>query len=55
MNTPAREQTPEDVPEEKSEFVPRGTAVFLTLMLIIYAAYWAYLWFVVTIQRGMGG
>ena len=55
MNIQAREQTPEDAPEEKSEFVPCGTAVFLTLMLIVYAAYWAYLWFVVTIQRGTGG
>ncbi len=41
--------------EEQTEFVPRGTAVFLTLMLILYAADWAYLWFVVTIQREAGG
>jgi hypothetical protein len=44
-----------DDAKEKAEFVPRGITVFLTLMLILYAAYWAYLWFVVTIQRGTGG
>lgn len=41
--------------EGKTEFVPRGITVFLSLMLVLYAAYWAYLWFVVTIQRGIGG
>lgn len=36
------------------EFTPRGILVFLTVMLVVYAVYWAYLWFVVTIQRGIG-
>ena len=55
MDAHGREQSAESKPEEETEFVPRGITVFLSLMLILYAAYWAYMWFVVTIQRGVGG
>jgi hypothetical protein len=36
-------------------FVPRGTLLFLLVMLLGYALYWAYLWFIVVIERGPGG
>jgi hypothetical protein len=55
MSSESREQNPQTEPHEQSEFTPRGILVFLTLMLIVYAVYWAYLWFVITIQRGVGG
>jgi hypothetical protein len=56
MDVPSREnRTEDDSPGEKDEFTPRGVIVFLALMLFLYAAYWAYLWYVVTIQRGIGG
>lgn len=35
-------------------FVPRGTLLFLLVMLLGYALYWAYLWFIVVIERGPG-
>jgi hypothetical protein len=53
MTNQQQEQSPH--PDEKSEFVPRGITVFLTLMLVVYALYWAYLWFITTIERGVGG
>ena len=52
MSTNERENSPE---LEKDELVPRGITAFLTIMLIVYALYWAYLWFITTIQRGIGG
>ncbi len=55
MDVPSREQPTSDSQDEKTEFVPRGILAFLVLMLIVYAGYWAYLWFVVTIERGIGG
>lgn len=55
MDVPSREKPTQDDAGEKTEFVPRGIAAFLALMLIVYAVYWAYLWFLVTIQRGIGG
>jgi hypothetical protein len=42
-------------PKHEPEFVPHGITVFLFLMLVVYVLYWAYLWFIVTIQRGYGG
>ncbi|MCS6772907.1 MAG: hypothetical protein RMM31_03615 [Anaerolineae bacterium] len=36
-------------------FSPRGIAVFLFLMLVGYALYWAYLWFITVIERGVNG
>ena len=39
----------------ESEFTPRGTLLFLMIMLLGYALYWAYLWFIVVIERGAGG
>jgi hypothetical protein len=55
MDVPSRENPKEDDAGKKTEFVPRGITAFLTLMLIVYVVYWAYLWFLVTIQRGIGG
>lgn len=44
----ARERQPDG-------FWPRGTLLFLLVMLLGYALYWAYLWFIVVIERGAGG
>jgi hypothetical protein len=41
--------------EEEQQFTPRGTLLFLLVMLLGYALYWAYLWFIVVIERGAGG
>ena len=46
---PAAEASP-DV--EHEGFEPRGTLIFVLLMLLGYAIYWAYLWFIVVIERG---
>jgi hypothetical protein len=35
-------------------FVPRGTLLFLLIMLVGYALYWAYLWFIVVVEHGGG-
>ncbi len=40
---------------EHESFAPRGTLLFLLVMLLGYALYWAYLWFIVVIERGAGG
>ncbi|NJK80807.1 MAG: hypothetical protein HC893_03225 [Chloroflexaceae bacterium] len=40
---------------EHTGFAPRGTLLFLLVMLLGYAIYWAYLWFIVMIERGPGG
>lgn len=32
-------------------FSPSGTLLFVLLMLLGYAIYWAYLWFIVVIER----
>lgn len=48
--TPA--QSEPDETEESSAFSPRGTLLFLLLMLVGYALYWGYLWFIVVIERG---
>ena len=55
MDVQGQEPAPGNEPEVETEFVPRGITLFLSLMLILYAAYWAYLWYIVTIQRGVGG
>jgi hypothetical protein len=47
-----------DTPEpdgEHSGFQPRGIVLFLFVMLLGYALYWAYLWFITVIERGVGG
>ena len=36
-------------------FAARGTLLFVMIMLLGYAIYWAYLWFIVVIERGVGG
>jgi hypothetical protein len=41
--------------QEEQHFTPRGTLLFLLVMLLGYALYWAYLWFIVVIERGAGG
>jgi hypothetical protein len=40
---------------DHTTFTPRGTLLFLLVMLVGYALYWAYLWFIVVIERGAGG
>lgn len=40
---------------EHAGFNPRGILVFLFVMLIGYALYWAYLWFITVIERGVNG
>ncbi|MCL5997611.1 MAG: hypothetical protein M1546_16380 [Chloroflexi bacterium] len=55
MHLEGPERDPQVEPHDTSEFVPRGITAFLTLMLVVYALYWAYLWFITTIQRGVGG
>jgi hypothetical protein len=45
----------EDPEMEDKSFSPRGTLLFLLVMLLGYALYWAYLWFIVVIERGAGG
>lgn len=51
-----REQEASDYEEgSESGFTPRGTLLFLMVMLLGYALYWAYLWFIVVIERGAGG
>lgn len=53
---PAEEVTKEDLELADDEgFVPRGTLLFLLVMLMGYGLYWAYLWFIVVIERGAGG
>lgn len=37
---------------ENEPFTPRGTLLFVMLMLTGYALYWAFLWFLVVIVRG---
>lgn len=39
---------------EHSGFTARGTLLFVMIMLLGYAIYWAYLWFIVMIERGTG-
>jgi hypothetical protein len=51
--TAAQEQ--ETAEQEEQPFTPRGTLLFLLVMLLGYALYWAYLWFIVVIERGAGG
>lgn len=41
--------------DDDANFVPRGTLLFVLVMLLGYALYWAYLWFIVVIERGAGG
>ncbi len=38
--------------QEDQEFQPKGTLLFVILMLAGYALYWAFLWFLVVIERG---
>lgn len=40
---------------EEAPFVPRGTLTFVLFMLLGYAAYWAWLWIIVVLERGPGG
>lgn len=36
-------------------FEPRGTFAFLMLMLVGFAIYWGYMWYVAVILRGVTG
>jgi hypothetical protein len=45
----------EETDPDHRTFTPRGTLLFLLVMLVGYALYWAYLWFIVVIERGAGG
>jgi hypothetical protein len=40
---------------EHSDFQPRGIVLFVFLMLLGYGLYWAYLWFITVIERGVSG
>lgn len=51
---PAR-RTEADETSEREDFAPRGTLLFVLVMLLGYMLYWAYLWFIVVIERGIGG
>ncbi|GAB4205802.1 MAG: hypothetical protein OHK0022_32240 [Roseiflexaceae bacterium] len=44
---------PAEATEEADDdgFSPRGTLLFVLLMLLGYALYWGYLWFIVVIER----
>jgi hypothetical protein len=42
----------EEEEHEDQEFQPKGTLLFVILMLAGYALYWAFLWFLVVIERG---
>ncbi len=49
-----RNDTPHDdtqVPDDDEAFSPTGTLLFVMIMLVGYALYWAYLWFLVMIER----
>lgn len=50
--TPTTVQEP--VLEAEDGFSPSGTLIFVLLMLMGYGLYWAYLWFVVVIERATG-
>lgn len=52
--TPTTAQAQEAVLEADDGFSPSGTLIFVLLMLMGYALYWAYLWFVVVIERATG-
>jgi len=49
----ATEETNESL--DHTGFAARGTLLFVMIMLLGYAIYWAYLWFIVVIERGVGG
>lgn len=40
---------------QEDKVTPRGATVFLFLMLAGYLAYWAYLWYITVIERGIAG
>jgi hypothetical protein len=46
------EHEAENEQHERDGFEPRGTLIFVLIMLLGYALYWAYLWFIVVIERG---
>lgn len=50
MDTPELE---DEQIQDNDGFSPRGTLLFVLVMLLGYALYWAYLWFIVVIERGM--
>jgi hypothetical protein len=47
----AEPATPED---GHGEFSPRGTFLFVLLMLLGYAGYWAFVWITVVLRAGGG-
>ncbi|MBX7212851.1 MAG: hypothetical protein K1X39_02450 [Thermoflexales bacterium] len=49
------ETTPTAERRHKEPQTPRGAAAFLFLMLAGYILYWAYLWYVTVIERGIAG
>lgn len=38
--------------EQEEQFSPSGTFLFVMLMLVGYALYWAYIWFIVVVEQG---
>jgi hypothetical protein len=51
VNSPS----PPEPDGEHSDFQPRGIVLFVFLMLLGYGLYWAYLWFITVIERGVSG
>jgi hypothetical protein len=53
MATEIEQQPTEDAQEEQHEhFEPKGAFVFVLLVLIAYAAYYAFVYYQVFIERG---
>jgi hypothetical protein len=50
-----QKESPNKTHTEEEEPAPRGAIAFVAIMLGSYAVYWAILWFVSIIQRGVGG
>lgn len=44
-------QPADDEQDDDRIFLPRGTLLFVMLMLIGYVIYWGYVWYLVVIER----
>ena len=40
---------------DDDKVTPRGATAFVFVMLAGYIIYWAYLWYTIIIERGVGG
>jgi hypothetical protein len=41
-----------DAPQDADNLTPRGTLMFVLILITFYALYWFLLWFEVFVQRG---